>query len=94
MLREGEPPQLPGELEGGEDGVLGRERDERGASQRAVRVDPRARVTEAVLLPGRHALFTAASGKIKWKGVRGEVRAWSSCIGLIRVRKTSNKFGT
>ena len=68
MLREGEPPQLPGELEGGEDGVLRGQRDERGAGERAVRVDPRARVPQAVLLPGGHAHFTAASENGERKG--------------------------
>ena len=61
MLHEGEPPELPAELEGGEDGVLAGEGDQRGRGQRAVRVDPRPRVPEAVLVPRDGALFTAAS---------------------------------
>ena len=61
MLYEGEPPELPAELEGGEDGVLAGEGDERGRGQRAVRVDARPGVPQAVLVPGDGALFTAAS---------------------------------
>ena len=65
MLHEGEPPELPAELEGGEDGVLAGEGDQRGRGQRAVRVDPRPRVPEAVLVPRDGALFTAASERDK-----------------------------
>ena len=61
MLYEREPPELPAELEGGEDGVLAGEGDERGGGEGAVRVDPRPRVPQAVLVPGDAALFTAAS---------------------------------
>ena len=61
MLDEGEPPQFPAELEGGEDGVLAGEGNQQGGGQRAVRVDPRPRVPEAVLVPRDGALFTAAS---------------------------------
>ena len=64
MLREGEPAQFPGEFEGREDRVLGREGDERRGGQRPVRVDPGSAVAEAVLLLRGDALGTAAPGVI------------------------------
>ena len=64
VLGEGEPPQLPGELECGEDGVLGGEGDERRGGQRAVRVDARPGVAQAVRRPGGHALVATASGRM------------------------------
>ncbi len=78
VLREGEPPQLPAQLEGGQDGVLGGEGDERGGGQGAVGVDPGPRVAEAVLGPRGHALFTAASGR---KESAGKDSCRSSQIG-------------
>ena len=60
MLDEGEPPEFPAELEGGEDGVLAGEGDERGTGQRPVRVDAGPGVPQAVLAPGHQALLTAA----------------------------------
>jgi hypothetical protein len=45
MFHEAEPPQLPGQLEGREDGILGGEGDEGRARQGAIRVYPGAGVS-------------------------------------------------
>ena len=60
MLQEREPSQLPGELEGREYGVLGREGDEGGRGKRPVSVYAAARVPQRVLHPRRHALVAPA----------------------------------
>jgi hypothetical protein len=46
MFHEAESSQLPGQLEGRQDGILGGERDEGRARQSAVRVDPGAGVSQ------------------------------------------------
>jgi len=56
-----QPLQLPAEAEGGQDGVLARERHERGARERPIRVDARLGVAQAVLGARRRALHTAAA---------------------------------
>lgn len=63
LLGEGEVAKLPGELEGGEDGVVAGEGDERGASQGAVLVHAGERVTQGILLGLADALLTPASVK-------------------------------
>ena len=77
MLDEGEPPEFPAELEGGEDGVLAGEGDERGTGQRPVRVDAGPGVPQAVLAPGHQALLTAAPerecGKMRDMNVMGYI---------------------
>ena len=62
MLHEGEPSELPAELEGGEDGVLAGEGYQGGRGEGSVGVNTTPRVSETVLTPGHRTLLTAASG--------------------------------
>jgi len=61
VLEKAEPAQLPGQLEGREDGVLGGECYQTGTGQGPIGIDARSRVSEGVLLAGLDALITATS---------------------------------
>lgn len=65
VLERGEPPQLPAQLERGEDRVFAGERDERGRGECAVRVDARPRVPQRVLAPRAHALVAPAAHVVR-----------------------------
>lgn len=61
MLEKAESSQLPGQLEGREDGVLGGKCYQAGAGQRSIGIDAGPRMPQGVLLPGLDALITAAT---------------------------------
>ena len=57
--------ELPAQAEGGEDGVLAGERDERRRGQRLVDVEAGARVAQAVHLRAGHALHAVAADLVR-----------------------------
>ena len=65
MLCEGEPPELPAELEGGEDGVLAGEGDEGGRGEGPVGVNTTSGVPETVLSSRLCAVLTPAPDVVR-----------------------------
>lgn len=87
VFERGEAAQLPGELERCQDGVLGGERDERGRSERAVRVNARARVTQRVLAARAHALVAAAAHVVRHGQRRAAVQQQLDDLVRVAVRR-------
>lgn len=73
MFRKEEAAEFPGELEGGEDGILGRQRDERRTGKGSVGVDSRTRMSQGILLSRVNTVIaaTSATSKSDAKGEQG-----------------------
>lgn len=73
-LHAAQAPQLPRQLEGGQNGIVRAEGDERAGRKRAVGVDPRLRVAQRVRLARRYALIAPATSVVRHRQRRTPVQ--------------------